>query len=372
MTTVLQRNAIIDGWRGISVSLVIVGHLIGYRLPSAYPLDGLNSLGFALGSRMFNVLSSLGVLGVSIFFAISGFLITSLLVAEEAKHSRVSIKAFYVRRVFRIMPAFYFYVFSVWVLHRFGLIFVNETAFVRSSAYICNFSGYSCSWWLAHTWSLAVEEQFYLSWPMLFVLALGLRREIVQCLFVGVTIGSLFVPEIRGFSYILIGVLTALWPAAQRLFARTGGLAIWAALGVLLVAPVTSNIPVVREAVQIAQPFLVAIVLFGTVLGSGVEKLRGAIQHPVLVKIGLVSYSLYLWQQLSLAPMHWGGMPTGASILYDGIGLLLMVAFVPIAIASYFLLEKPLVAIGHGISRRIIERESKRRRIDATLPANVP
>jgi peptidoglycan/LPS O-acetylase OafA/YrhL len=78
-----------------------------------------------------------------------------------------------------------------------------------------------------------------------------------------------------------------------------------------------------------------------------------------LVKIGLVSYSLYLWQQLSLAPVLWAGQKTGAEVLYHGFGALLIVAFVPVAIASYFFLEKPLVAIGHRVSRRIIERDSK-------------
>lgn len=360
MNVIQGRNAVIDGWRGLSVSLVIVGHFIGYRLPSIFPTEALNGLGLSLGDRTFDIIASLGGLGVNFFFVISGFLITSLMIAEERKHDRFNIGAFYVRRVFRIMPAFYFYVFAIFLLDLFDLIRVSDGALARSSAYVCNFSGFSCNWWLAHTWSLAVEEQFYLSWPLLFLLSSSRHRwTIAAGLFAGFTIGSLFVSELGSFAYIVLGVLVAQWPAAQQRFARLNGLAIWIALTILLVSPVLQRIEIVSTVLPIVQPLLVAIAFFGTVLGPERGMLRWILQLPLLTRIGLVSYSLYLWQQLSLSPVQWNGQVTGANVLQAVFDPLLVVAFVPLAIASYFCLEKPLVKIGHRISRRMIERGSR-------------
>jgi peptidoglycan/LPS O-acetylase OafA/YrhL len=193
---------------------------------------------------------------------------------------------------------------------------------------------------------------------MLFVLASGRRKEAALCLIAGLTLSSFLVPELRSFTYILIGVLVAVWPAARMRFARIGEASIWGALALLILSPLFARLSVVKEIVQLAQPLLVATVLFGTVFGPEGGKLRAVIQHPILVKTGLVSYSLYLWQQLSLAPVQWADQSTGAAVLYHGFGALLIVAFAPLAIASYFFLERPLVATGHRISRRIIERDS--------------
>lgn len=358
MTITRPRNALVDGWRGISVLLVILGHFVAFRVPGSYPVIWLDSLGFSLGTRTFKVIASVGELGVSFFFTISGFLITSLMMAEEDRNGSVSLPAFYVRRVFRIMPAFYVYVAVIYIFHRSGLIAVDGAAFIRSSAYLCNFSEYSCSWWLAHTWSLAVEEQFYLTWPLLFALLPYRRKGAALALLVVLALGSFFLAQAASFASILVGVLIAMSPAVQQRIARMGEWPIWAALVVLLLSPLHGQLPGAEGALRMARPVLVAVVLFGTLLAPGGTRLGKTVRLPVFVSVGKVSYSLYLWQQLSLAPVQWGGAATGAERLYDGPGNLLIFAFVPAALASYFFLEKPLVAIGQKLSRQITERAS--------------
>lgn len=349
-----ERNALIDGWRGISVLMVIVGHLFNFRVNNVVNFDALDAPGLLFGTKAFAIVSSLGNLGVCFFFMISGYLITTLLVSEELDRGRVSLKAFYVRRIFRIMPAFYGYVIIVYMLGRSGLIIIEDEAVLRSSLFLCNFSGFSCSWWLAHTWSLAVEEQFYLFWPMLFAFAARSRRSVAIGLLVSLFVVSLMVPPLGSFIYIMIGVIVALEAGVRE---RLTGLAqryIWLAAALILVLPAGPRMT--TAVLAPAQPLLVAIVLFGTLFGSPSGVMQRALRIRYLSRIGLISYSLYLWQQLSLAPDNWGQGPTGAGALYGRADVALAFAFIPLALASYILIEKPLIAVGHRISRRMKER----------------
>ena len=215
------------------MALVIIGHAVGYRLKALWPVASLDNLGAPFGTKSLAIVASLGDLGVGFFFVISGYLITSLLVAEERNTGNVSLKAFYVRRVFRIMPAFYLYVVAIFILGQAGLVHANNGAFIRSSAYLCDFSGFKCTWWLAHTWSLAVEEQFYILWPVLFLLRQ--RLAIALTLFAALLIASVFLHELSAFCFIMIGVVVALESRVRGLLARVSQPAICTALIVLVV-----------------------------------------------------------------------------------------------------------------------------------------
>lgn len=348
------RDAVIDGWRGISVLMVIIGHLFAYRAKDMYPVEALNSLGLSLGNKSFAIISSLGTLGVCFFFMISGYLITTLLVAEEGKRDQINLKAFYVRRAFRIMPAFYVYVIAVFFLGRSGLVLIDEEAVLRSSIYVCNFSAFSCSWWLAHTWSLAVEEQFYLVWPMIFAFAGSSRRSSAIALLIALFVGSLFFAPLGSFIYIMAGVVVALFAGLRERLALIDASWAWILFAVLVTLPAAPHSVV--KIVGPIQPVLIAAVLFGTLFGRSTGLLTGMLRSAWLNKVGLVSYSLYLWQQLSLAPAAWGGTVTGAETLYSHANIVLAFAFIPMAITSYFLIEKPMRTIGHRISRRLTDR----------------
>ncbi|HEY0252534.1 MAG TPA: acyltransferase, partial [Kofleriaceae bacterium] len=150
------RIATLDGLRAISIVVVLFAHLVGTRnMP-------------AIGHTEW-----VGEVGVRTFFIISGFLITTLLLREREKTGDVSLKAFYVRRVFRIMPAFYTYIAVFAALTMIGWVAIARVDFAYAIAYIMNFHEHH-GWELGHLWSLAVEEQFYFIWPVAFVL-LGTR-----------------------------------------------------------------------------------------------------------------------------------------------------------------------------------------------------
>lgn len=153
----LGRVPALDGLRGIAVMLVIAGH--AWKEPAG--------AGF----------------GVDIFFVLSGFLITSLLLNEHAASGRVSLGRFYVRRALRIAPA-------LWLLIAVGAVLASTNAVAGAEAMSVRYSiraaylgnvGLGYSWIhgvpeeFGHFWSLAFEEQFYLVWPFLLVLLLRVR-----------------------------------------------------------------------------------------------------------------------------------------------------------------------------------------------------
>src|SRR6266516_3487296 len=139
----------LDGLRAVAALLVMWAHLP--QVGSYY----FSSLFHLASTYMFAV-----YLGVDIFFVLSGFLITRILVAE--KHNATSLYNFYLRRCFRIFPIYY----AVIIL----LSIVNPTTQLKWCAlYLSNyyFAFDMSSHYLRHTWSLAVEEHFYLIWPLI-------------------------------------------------------------------------------------------------------------------------------------------------------------------------------------------------------------
>src|SRR5919199_3863391 len=160
----------------------------GVRLPYLPGLDGLRALAViaVLLSHAGLPWMSGGFLGVEVFFVISGYLITALLLAEWRTRGRVALKAFWLRRARRLLPALYL---LIAVTLAYAVVFLpGEVAGLRKDA-IAAF-GYVTNWYLVfnhesyfeavgrpsllkHLWSLAVEEQFYLFWPVLFWLGIS-------------------------------------------------------------------------------------------------------------------------------------------------------------------------------------------------------
>lgn len=150
----------LDGIRAVSIAMVLLGHLWGTR--------GFPKMDFGVGDYAH--------LGVVVFFVISGFLITSLLFAEHEKTGRVSLKLFYARRALRIFPASYCYITIISILWLTGAFDWGASNLLHAATYTVNYV-VSPSWHIGHLWSLSVEEQFYLLWPLVFVV-LGPRKGI--------------------------------------------------------------------------------------------------------------------------------------------------------------------------------------------------
>jgi peptidoglycan/LPS O-acetylase OafA/YrhL len=115
-----------------------------------------------------------GQIGVAIF-VISGFLITNLLLKELDGTGGLSLHRFYICRAFRILPAYYAFLLAILASAQLHWIFLSRKEFVSSLAFVWNYVPSSNSWWLGHTWSLCVEEQFYFLWPVALV-TLGRER----------------------------------------------------------------------------------------------------------------------------------------------------------------------------------------------------
>ncbi len=160
----------LDGWRAIAILLVIIGH----------SMDDIALLLRAMGAAVdLGGLKFIGMHGVQVFFGLSGFLITSRLVADEQKHGRISLWAFYMRRSFRILPATLFFLIAVGLLSLAGFLDVSLGRWLSSLLFSANYSTAEYSWYLGHFWSLAVEEHFYLVWPALFLLLGAVRKRLV-------------------------------------------------------------------------------------------------------------------------------------------------------------------------------------------------
>lgn len=227
----------LDGLRGLAVLSVMLGHcsLIGARADlSAETADylPLPSLGLHEG------LLYGGIFGVDIFYVLSGFLISSILLQEYADSGRVRLGAFYARRALRLLPA-------ILMLLAACTLYVALSGDTKGSfgfrpillalAYLANFArGFGVPMgMLTHTWSLSLEEQFYLVWPLTLLILLRFPRRMILGL---VVFGAVFSAILRfglfhyGQHYLAWGSLPAradglLFGIAVALMARWGWLA---------------------------------------------------------------------------------------------------------------------------------------------------
>ena len=148
-----SRLPSLDGLRAISIFLVLLGHAGGTH--------GLVRLDLGIGDYAH--------LGVVVFFVISGFLITRLLLSEHAKKGQVSLQRFYTRRALRLFPASYTYIACITLLWLSGILHLEPRDLWHAVTYTVNYLP-GRTWQVGHLWSLSVEEQFYLLFPVLLIL----------------------------------------------------------------------------------------------------------------------------------------------------------------------------------------------------------
>jgi peptidoglycan/LPS O-acetylase OafA/YrhL len=234
-----MRIKSLDGWRAISIALVVLGHLVNYRYGPAEPhLAGLAQY--------------LATLGVSVFFVISGYLITSLSLESEARQP-FSAGSFYLRRAFRILPAYAVFVSVIATLSVLDLIHQPMAGVAKAAVFACNLPGLDCGWFANHSWSLAYEQQFYLLFPALFLVGLYARGRIVLVAYavaVSASVVAFFMPRgpqevfafVGRFAPICIGVLVAVQKEAFRL----GRMAFWSAIGAIATSFALSGLNVLH------------------------------------------------------------------------------------------------------------------------------
>jgi peptidoglycan/LPS O-acetylase OafA/YrhL len=289
-----------------------------------------------------------GKFGVYLFFAISGYIITRLLVLERASSGGIDLQAFWIRRVARIVPPFMLYTVIVLVLVAFGAAGPEVTGqAAQAITFTCNINvGPGCGWLFGHTWSLAFEEQFYLVFPLLLA---GFRRWLILplvLLWAAPFVFPLhFIGKI-GFIQIMLllglGAIYGTWELRLRpLLQRIPNVLVLASPA-LCVAWLALPPSLLQAATGVILPLGIVLTLFGLTLKF--PPIRWLLETPPFVSLGVWSYSLYLWQQLFTAKWAWnnGLMP-----------LLGIAAATAIAAVSYRTIEKTSGRLGRTLIVRM-------------------
>jgi peptidoglycan/LPS O-acetylase OafA/YrhL len=320
----LMRRSIpgIDGIRGLSALMVVAFHCVSQSLP--------------------------GRQSVQMFFILSGLLITWLMLEEERRHGYVDLKAFYWRRAFRLLPP---------VVALIAWEVATDRPHVSSGALLAAGLYYANYYWalggdllgLTHTWSLAVEEHFYLFWPFVFVLARD-HAKLTKNLFVVAALSVLW--------RVVASKFVSLEYAAIATECNATAMALGCALA-LLIWHSNSRIPPVFFNRMLVPLSLVAIVgsaqlsVAGQFVWGIVASLPFAailllqaityewriLNNSIAQFFGRISYGVYLWQFVAFS-------------LVDGFGLahfkpvVKIVAVVILATLSHFLLEEPVKSMG--------------------------
>jgi peptidoglycan/LPS O-acetylase OafA/YrhL len=330
----------LDGLRAISIALVILGHLSGTK--------GFGTLDLGIGNYAH--------LGVVVFFVISGFLISSLLISEHEKNGRISLRLFYLRRALRIFPASYFYMGSVLALWLAGLTYMNAGDAWHSISYTVNYMPRP-SWIIGHLWSLSVEEQFYLIWPFAFLVA-GPRKAIwvvMAMLLLGPASRSAAWLFLRGtpfgdtamFPVVADSLAVGCFLALTRDWLESQGWYLQIFRPVVSVFVLLSILILNRF-----MPYTVVSVAGMSLINVGIAILvHRSVCRPddwvgrilnlkAVAFVGVLSYSLYLWQQPFL------NRESGAWINLFPQNL---AGAILAALGSYLLLEKPLLRLRHRL-----------------------
>jgi peptidoglycan/LPS O-acetylase OafA/YrhL len=345
----------LDGLRALAVMSVIFSHSSSNLWVSLSWLKPIRNAG----------------LGVTCFFVISGLLITKLILNELDITGTISIRSFYARRFFRIFPPFYVYLLVVGLLALFHVVPCDLKSFVYAAVYVRNYAPHPFVLLLGHTWSLSLEEQFYLMWPaFLFFFS---PRTCLKIAGVAILLSPLLriatyalVPSMRDhinlmlhtrLDAIMVGAFISL-AQHQKVFTRT----------LAFISKPACLIP--AGAYFVAQPFLDAryqgaftlpfgflldalmcgvVILFAT---SAPRSVLGRMLNVAWLRhLGVISYGIYLWQQMFTAKY---------TILFP----LNLVPILLCAEASYWLIEKPSLRLKNRLIRpspaaaRVIDNEA--------------
>ena len=331
----MKRIPSLDGVRSLAISLVVLGHWTEVRFHS-------------------EVAGAYASLGRRIFFVLSGYLITILLMKEYGKNATIGLRRFYVRRAYRILPAAIVFLVTVVVIFWDDLRWYQIAA---AALYLTNFD-FTHPWFIGHLWSISVQEQFYFLWPavigkwhrhrvpiLLGVIAFAPVYR-VACHFAGLhgRADETF-PAVADI--LAIGCLLAIFekrmPHIQPLFA------------LLLLVPVVL-VPVYMGLLRF-HTTPIQLLFFGPLLHLSIAALLlHVVRHPYRVLnarpavwLGNISYGLYLWQQLFAFGKQ-------SKPLY------FVIFAVALAAASYYLVEQPMLKIR---DRRVAETRVRSSLADA-------
>lgn len=335
-----ERIVALDGWRGFAILLVLVDHAAEMS-----------------GSAWIHKATRVGATGVGIFFALSGFLITSLLLAEQKKLGRISLGSFYTRRVFRILPPVLVFLATLFFLRESGVLAITNMQLLSPIFLFRNYiSGdWGSGWYTSHFWSLTIEEHFYLIWPLL-LLATRANLKVLSVLALSVAAWravSLHYHLLPGpwapgrtdirIDALLWGCILAIVFSRPQLRDKLNRVFTGWVLLLLIAIDIVSNIGHGQHNYSFYEPIILALLVIWPILHPDSAVCR-LLDLPALRFIGRISYSLYIWQQLWLL---FPGVPMPFPRLQSfPVNVALAICC---GILSYYLVEKPFIALGRHL-----------------------
>jgi peptidoglycan/LPS O-acetylase OafA/YrhL len=335
----LGRVPSLDGVRAVAVLMVMAYHA--------------NIPGFAGGNA-----------GVDVFFVLSGFLITVLLLSERTRNGSIRLGAFYMRRVLRLYPALVAAVVFAIVLAALKIpVFDSTSESLTNTLQMTPFAllytaniprafGWNGGGFLGHTWSLAIEEQFYLIWPVVVIFVMRRRTSpaMLGWIALGCAVSSaalragLDLAGVRSeglynatfthvdgiFAGCALAVVWVMQPAALSKFSSW-----WLTLAAVIVAGVVVVDGQNMNVYGFALVVIATLVVLCNLLVRATSPMAGALSHPAMVAIGQRSYGLYLY--------HWPiflflGLDLRPHILLLGFGASFAAAWL-----SYAYIEMPFL-----------------------------
>jgi peptidoglycan/LPS O-acetylase OafA/YrhL len=328
----------LDGIRALSILLVLSCHI----------LNGVTAW------------SEFGAFGVESFFVLSGFLITWLLCLEEDKRGAISLPSFYARRSLRILPPALLCVASTALLAMLGWADLARNEPLYSIFFVRNIMP-NGGLHLAHFWSLAIEEQFYLLWPVAFLLLRSNRRRLVftVALLVLAPLWRYAVYRMAGgamsvnswrfdlrYDGLMMGCCLALLRHDSKFREWAARLAVRPALGAFLalgaIVAGCAGLPLRAFSPSLSFLGVAAFIHFSIECPKGV--LGSFLNCGPMVWLGQLSYSLYLWQQV----FCWHSMLPWLGQFPQNVA-----ASLTVATLSFYLLERPLMAIRKRVPESI-------------------
>ncbi len=338
----------LDGLRALAILLVIFAH-------SRFPGDNVLVLRMLRGRS--------GFLGVQIFFVLSGFLITTLMLREVHRTGRLHLGYFYFRRALRIVPVYATYLLVLALFVAGGWLQISGSNWLAAVTWTVNLVPVSTPWAMCHFWSLCVEEHFYLLWPLLMALLplSACRRAVPVCLlgvlglrwfvllaYPGAAVDLLTFTRIDDIAFGCGLAFLAQDSTWRDRLGRVAGSARWMPLliAIFLVSQVVFSSVVgsrllphvaLRIGIGLANDVnaVTIVVLLWFVLTRPDDFWGRLLNHPLVVMLGVLSYSAYLWHLplCERAPSWMSDFPQNLLFIFAAAWL------------SYRLIEKPFLSL---------------------------
>jgi peptidoglycan/LPS O-acetylase OafA/YrhL len=343
----------LDGLRAIAILLVLVAHLVDSRMPWWF-------------SKIFGFWVP-GTIGVRLFFLISGFLITYILNNELKKNGKINFKKFFLKRLLRIFPAFYIYLITLGLLSYLDIIIIGPLAIVYSFFYVQNLnfpqntSLFASSMLVIHSWSLSVEEQFYIFYPFVLYKFKSIFQNHSFKLIILMTLTCSFFrmlnysfPEISRMTggvffmhcdFLLYGGVLSLSLEKVKLYFNRNfyPFRYWFLILAIILLVYSSrveyysaiNILIFGNLILFSNLYILLFILLFPYSSIG-----RILEFRIMKVIGILSYSIYVWQQLFLGSTK---LWTKFKFLTEFPNNILLVIIC--ATCSYLFIERPFLKL---------------------------